>query len=154
MNGDIVIQNLLITRKGQHEYFQLNIARDVTAITGIASSVQLQEVVPVNGTGQTGMLQLQATGTANGCYNSIVKLEAAAALKGDLGLSVYQAGFTQDNALLTNGLAMRGKSSAETIHLLPCNSFYGNYRDLLGARLGRDVQYRVSITLFTTKRKL
>lgn len=154
MNGEIIIHNIEVTRRAQHDYFQLNIARDVTAIVGICGSVQLIDAVQISGTGQIGMLQLQATGTANGCYNSIVKLEPATALKGDLGLTALQAGFTQDNALLTNGLAMRGQASAESIHLLPCNSFYGNYRDLLGKTLGKDVRYRVSVTLFTTRKVL
>jgi hypothetical protein len=145
---------MLITLAGQQQYFQVNIPRDVTAITGIIASVQLIDAPVVSGTGQVGMLQLQATGTANGCYNSIVKLEPVVALKGDLGLKVYQAGFTKDNALLTNGLAQRGQSAPETILLPPCNSFYGNYRDLLGKVLKRNVQYRVSVTLWTTKRKL
>jgi hypothetical protein len=75
-------------------------------------------------------------------------------LKADLGLTAYQAGFTRPNALLTNGLAQRGLSSPEMILLPPCNCFYANYKDLLGRALAQDVQYRVSITLWTTKRKL
>ena len=151
MNGDILIQTLLITRAGQQQYFQFNIPRDVTAITGIITSVQLIDVALVAGTGQVGFLQLQTTGKANGCYNSIVKLEPATALRADLGLKVYQAGFTQTNALLTNGLAQRGITKPETINLPACNSVYGNYKDLLGKSLTKNVQYRVAITLWTKR---
>ena len=154
MNGDILIHPLVITRAAEQQYFQLNIPRDVTAITGILTSVQLVDVPTVSGTGQVGLLQLQATGKPNGCYNSVVKLEPAVALKGDLGMTVYQAGFSQTNALMTNGLAQRGLTSPETIQLPPCNSFYGNYRDLLGKILKRDVLYRVSISLWIQRRKL
>ena len=154
MSGDIIIHTILIHRAGEQQYFQLNIPRDVTQINGIMTGVRLIDVPPVTGTGQVGMLQLQATGRANGCYNSIVKLEPVQALKADLSLTVYQAGFTRPNALLTNGLAQRGRSSPETILLPPCNCFYGNYKDLLGKGLTKDVNYRVSITLWTTKKKL
>lgn len=154
MSGDIIVHILSIRRAGEQQYFQVNIPRDVTQIKGIITGVQLIDVPAVSGTGQGGMLQLQATGPANGCYNSIVKLEPVAALKGDLGLTAYQAGFSKPNALLTNGLAQRGLNSPETILLPPCNCFYGNYKDLLGKGLAKDVSYRVSITLWTTKRKL
>ena len=154
MNGDIIIQTLLISRAGQQQYFQFNIPRDVMAVTGIITSVQLIDVAAVSGTGQVGFLQLQVTGKANGCYNSIVKLEPAAALKSDLGLTVYQAGFTRNNALLTNGLAQRGRTKPEIINLPACNCVYGNYRDLLGITLSRNIQYRVAITLWTKRIKL
>ena len=154
MNGDIIIQALLITRAGQQQYFQFNIPRDVTSIVGIITSVQLIDAATVSGTGQVGFLQLQTTGKANGCYNSIVKLEPAAAIKADLGLKVYQAGFTHENALLTNGLAQRGITKPETINLPACNSVYGNYKDLLGKALSKNVQYRVAITLWTKKVRL
>jgi hypothetical protein len=151
MNGNILVHILAISRAGEQQYFQLNIPRDVTVITGIITSIQLVDVPPVSGTGQVGLLQLQATGKANGCYNSIVKLEPAAALKGDLGLTAYQAGFSQVNTLMTNGIAQRGLTSPESFQLPPCNSFYGNYRDLLGKGLKKDVRYRVSITLYTQR---
>ncbi|MBO9565547.1 MAG: hypothetical protein J7621_22410 [Niastella sp.] len=154
MNGNILVHTLVISRAGEQQYFQLNIPRDVTAITGIITSVQLVDVPQVGGTGQVGMLQLQATGKPNGCYNSIVKLEPAVALKTDLGLTTYQAGFTQTNALITNGIAQRGLTSPETFQLPSCNSFYGNYRDLLGKGLQQDVRYRVNITLYTQRKKL
>jgi hypothetical protein len=154
MRGDILVHTLIINRAGEQQYFQLNIPRDVTAITGIITSVQLIDVPQVSGTGQVGLLQLQATGKPNGCYNSIVRLEPAAALKADLGLQAYQAGFSQTNALLTNGLAQRGLTSPETFQLPSCNSFYGNYRDLLGKGLRKNVSYRVSITLYTQRKKL
>lgn len=154
MNGDILIQTLLIIRAGQQQYFQFNIPRDVTAITGIITSVQLIDVAVVAGTGQVGFLQLQTTGKANGCYNSIVKLEPATALRSDLGLRVHQAGFTQTNALLTNGLAQRGITKPEILNLPACNSVYGNYKDLLGKALSRNVRYRVAITLWTKRIKL
>ena len=154
MNGDILIQTLLISRAGQQQYFQFNIPRDVIAVTGIITSVQLIDVAAVSGTGQVGFLQLQVTGKANGCYNSIVKLEPATALKTDLGLTVYQAGFTRSNALLTNGLAQRGITKPEIINLPACNNVYGNYKDLLGKTLSRNIQYRVAITLWTKRIKL
>lgn len=149
MNGNILIEKLLITRAGQQQYFQFNIPRDVTAVTGILTSVQLIDVPAISGTGQVGFLQLQTTGKANGCYNSIVKLEPAIALKSDLSLKAYQAGFTQTNALLTNGLAQRGMTKPEIINLSACNNVYGNYKDLLGKQLSKNVQYRVAITLWT-----
>ena len=154
MIGDIIIQTLLITRAGQQQYFEFNIPRDVVSITGIITSVQLIDAASVDGTGQVGFLQLQTTGKANGCYNSIVKLEPATALKADLGLKVYQAGFTHSNALLTNGLAQRGRSKPETINLPACNSVYGNYKDLLGKSLSKNVQYRIAITMWTKMVKL
>lgn len=154
MNGDILIQTLLISRAGQQQYFQFNIPRDVIAVTGIITSVQLIDVAAVSGTGQVGFLQLQVTGKANGCYNSIVKLEPATALKTDLGLTVYQAGFTHNNALLTNGLAQRGITKPEIINLPACNCVYGNYKDLLGKTLLRNIRYRVAITLWTKRIKL
>lgn len=154
MNGNILIQTLLITRAGQQQYFEFNIPRDVTAITGIITSVQLIDAAVASGTGQVGFLQLQTTGKANGCYNSIVKLEPAIALKSDLGLKEIQAGFTQTNALLANGLAQRGRTNSETINLPACNSVYGNYKDLLGKSLTKNVQYRVAITLWTKRIKL
>lgn len=154
MIGDIIIQTLLITRAGQQQYFEFNIPRDVVSITGIITSVQLIDAATVAGTGQVGFLQLQTTGKANGCYNSIVKLEPATALKADLGLKVYQAGFTHPNALLTNGLAQRGRSKPETINLPACNSVYGNYKDLLGKSLSKNVQYRIAITMWTKMVKL
>ena len=154
MNGDILIHRVEIRRAGEQQFFQLNIPRDITQITGIITGVQLMDAPLVSGTGQVGFLQLQATGKANDCYNSIVKLEPIAALKTDLGLTAYQAGFTKPNALLTNGLSQRGLSSPETIWLPPCNCFYGNYKDLLGKVLFQDVRYRISITFWTTKRKL
>jgi|SRR6185437_7553604 len=154
MNGDILIHILWIHRAGEQQYFQVNIPRDVTQIHGISTGVQLMDAPLVSGTGQVGFLQLQATGRANGCYNSIVKLEPIHALKTDLSLTAYQAGFTQPNALLLNGLSQRGLSSPETIDLPPCNCFYGNYKDILGKELARDVQYRITITLWTKKKKL
>jgi hypothetical protein len=154
MNGDILIQTLLISRAGQQQYFQFNIPRDVISVTGIITSVQLIDVAAVSGTGQVGLLQLQVTGKANGCYNSIVKLEPATALKSDLGLTVYQAGFIRNNALLINGLAQRGRTKPEIINLPACNSVYGNYKDLLGKTLAKNIQYRVAITLWTKKIKL
>ena len=154
MNGNILIEKLLITRAGQQQYFQFNIPRDVTAVIGIMTSVQLIDVPVVSGTGQVGFLQLQTTGKANGCYNSIVKLEPAIALKSDLSLTVYQAGFTQTNALLTNGLAQRGVTKPEIINLSATNNVYGNYKDLLGKVLSKNIQYRVAITLWTKTIKL
>lgn len=154
MNRQILVHTILIDRAGQQQYFAINVPRDVTAIVGIQTGVQLIDVPVMSGTGQTGMLQLQATGRANGSYNSIVRLEPAQALKADLNLSAYQAGFSQANALLTSGLAQRGHSSPELIRLPACNSLYGNYKDVLGSRLGRDLHYRISITLWTTKQKL
>lgn len=154
MNGNILIEKLLITRAGQQQYFQFNIPRDVTAVTGILTSVQLIDVLAVSGTGQVGFLQLQTTGKANGCYNSIVKLEPATALKSDLSLKVYQAGFTQTNALLTNGLAQRGMTKPEIINLAATSNVYGNYKDLLGKVLLKNIQYRVAITLWTKTLKL
>lgn len=154
MSSNILIQTLLIERAGEQQYFQVNIPRDVQAINGIITGVQLIDVPVVSGTGQMGLLQLQATGRANGSYNSIVKLEPAAALKSDLGLTVYQAGFTVPNALITNGLAHRGRSSHELIHLPFTNCLYGNYKDLLGKSLSSDIRYRVSIILWTKKRPL
>lgn len=154
MNGEIIVHTLIISRAGEHQYFEINIPRDVVQISGITTGVQLIDVPQVSGTGQTGMLQLQATGRVNGFYNSIVKLEPVAALKADLGLKVYQAGFTVSNALLINGLAQRGLNSPENIHLPHCNCFYGNYVDLLGKGLNKDVSYRINITLWTKKRKL
>jgi hypothetical protein len=154
MNGDILIKTLLITRAGQQQYFQFNIPRDVTSITGIIASVQLINAPVVSGTGQVGFLQLQTTGKANACYNSIVKLEPAIALKADLGLKEYQAGFTLPNALLTNGLAQRGKTKPEIINLPACNSVYGNYKDVLGKTFLQTVQYRVAITLWTKTTRL
>jgi hypothetical protein len=154
MSGHILVHTILIQRAGEQQYFSINVPRDITAIQGILTGVQLVDVPPVTGTGQIGMLQLQATGKANGSYNSIVKLEPAQALKSDLNLTTYQAGFSQPNALLTNGLAQRGRNSPEIITLPACNCFYGNYKDLLGSQLGRDVTYRINITLWTTKRKL
>jgi hypothetical protein len=149
MNGNILIEKLLVTRASQQQYFQFNIPRDVTTITGILTTVQLIDVPVVSGTGQVGFLQLQSTGKANGCYNSIVKLEPAIALKSDLSLKAYQAGFTQTNALLLNGLAQRGITKPEIINLSACNNVYGNYKDLLGKILSKDIQYRVAITLWT-----
>lgn len=154
MTGDIIVQPILITRKGQHEFFQLNMARDVTAITGISNSVQLLDNVQANNTAQTGILQLQATGAANNCYTRVILLEPAEALKYDLDFSVYQAGFIYEDALTKDGLAMRGKHGPEKISLQPCNCFYGSYRDLLGLSLNKDVRYKVSILLFTTRRQL
>ncbi len=154
MSGDILIHILTIRRAGEQLFFQLNIPRDVTRIAGIATSIQLVTAPLVSGTGQVGFLQLQATGIASNCYNSIVRLEPVAALKTDLGLKAYQAGFTQPNALLLNGLSQRGLSSPATILLPPCNCFYGNYKDLLGQDLALDIHYQVSITLWTAKRKL
>ena len=154
MNGDILIQTFMIIRAGQQQYFQFNIPRDVIAIAGIITSVQLIDVAVVAGTGQVGFLQLQTTGKANGCYNSIVKLEPATALRSDLGLRVHQAGFTQTNTLLMNGLAQRGITKPETLNLPACNSVYGNYKDLLGKALSQNVKYRVSITLWTKRIKL
>lgn len=154
MNGDILIQTLLIHRAGQQQYFQFNIPRDVQTITGIITSVQLIDTAIVLGTGQVGFLQLQTTGIANGCYNSIVKLEPATALMSDLGLTSYQAGFTQKNALITNGLTQRGVTKPETINLPACNSVYGNYKDVLGAALSLNILYRVAITLWTKTKRL
>ena len=154
MNGDILIHTIAVRRAGEQLYFQLNIPRDVIQIAGIATGVKLVAAPLVSGTGQVGFLQLQATGKSGNCYNSIVRLEPVAALKTDLGVKVYQAGFVQPNALLVNGLSQRGLSSPETILLPPCNCFYGNYRDLLGQNLAQDIHYQVSITLWTTKRKL
>lgn len=154
MSSDILIHRVEIHRAGEQLFFQLNVPRDVTQIIGIITGVQLMDAPLVSGTGQVGFLQLQATGRASGCYNSIVKLEPVAALKTDLGLKAYQAGFTKPNALLLNGLSQRGLSSPETIFLPPCNCFYGNYKDLLGQALGQNVNYRISITFWTTKQKL
>jgi hypothetical protein len=108
----------------------------------------------VSGTGQVGFLQLQTTGKANGCYNSIVKLEPAVALKSDLSLKAYQAGFTQTNSLLLNGLAQRAITKPEIINLSACNNVYGNYKDLLGKILSKDIQYRIAITLWTKTLRL
>ncbi|MFB6453799.1 hypothetical protein ACE38W_00905 [Chitinophaga sp. Hz27] len=154
MNTEIIIHTLVITRAGEQQYFQLNIPRHTTAIYGIMNSVQLIDVPPIGATGQIGSLQFQSTGRTNDCYNSIVKLEPAVALKGDLGLKAYQAGFIRETALLTNGIAQRGVMSAEVIQLPPCNNFYGNYKDTLGKGLNKDVKYRISITLWTTKKSL
>lgn len=154
MIQDIIVHPLLITKAGEQQYFQLNIPRDVIAITGVTNSIQLIQQATVSGTGQVGFLQLQATGRANGCYNSIVRLEPVNALKTDLSLSTYQAGFLHTDLIQRNGIAQRGKNSPENIHLPACNSFYGNYRDLLGEMLSKDISYRLSITLWTqVKRK-
>lgn len=154
MSGDILIHTLTVRRAGEQLFFQLNIPRDVTQITGILAGIQLTDAPLVSGTGQVGLLQLQATGRAGSCYNSIVKLEPVAALKTDLGLKMYQAGFPQHNTLLLNGLSQRGLTSPETIALPPCNCFYGSYTDLLGQQLAQNIRYRVSITFWTNKRKL
>lgn len=154
MTGDIIIQTLLISRAGQQQYFQFNVPRDVQTITGIITSVQLIDAAVISGTGQVGFLQLQTTGIANVCYNSIVKLEPSTALMADLGLTYYQAGFTQKNALITNGLAQRGVTKPETINLPACSNVYGNYKDVLGALLSRNIRYKVAITLWTKTQRL
>lgn len=153
MKGNILIHKLLIQRAGEHRYFQVDIPADVLHITGIQTGVQLIDIVPVMGTGQVGSLQLQTTGSINECYNSNVKADPVDALKSDLGLTVYQAGFVQENRLMTNGIAQRSKAGTELIHLPSCACLYGNYRDLIGKALQRDVQYRVNITFLTVKQQ-
>lgn len=148
MREEIIVHTLLITRAGEHQYFQLDIPRDVIAITGVTSSVQLMQDVKATGTGQVGFLQFQATGKANGCYNTICKFESSQALKSDLSLTTYQAGFTKPTLLQKNGIAKRGMNSPETIFLPSCNCFYANYKDVLGETLAKDIAYRISITLW------
>jgi hypothetical protein len=75
MTQEIIVHPLLITKAGEQQYFQVNIPRDVISIVGITNSIQLMQKATISGTGQVGFLQLQATGKANGCYNSIVRLE-------------------------------------------------------------------------------
>jgi hypothetical protein len=154
MTQEIIVHPLLITKAGEQQYFQVNIPRDVISIVGITNSIQLMQKATVSETGQVGFLQLQATGRANGCYNSIVKLEPIEALKTDLSLSSYQAGFLHLDLIQKNGIAQRGMNSPETIHLPSCNCFYGNYKDLLGRLLSQDISYRLSITLWTQVKRI
>jgi hypothetical protein len=87
---------------------------------------------------------------------SLVRIiqEPIEALKTDLSLSSYQAGFLHLDLIQKNGIAQRGMNSPEAIHLPSCNCFYGNYKDLLGRLLSQDISYRLSITLWTQVKRI
>lgn len=149
----ILVHTISISRQREHHYFTIRIPADVDLISGIATSVNLPESFPEPAI-SVGMLQLQAPGKLNICFNSIVVAERVHNIPFDLGYKAIQAGFMNPHQLWKDGLAQRRKNSPETILLDGCQVLYGNFSDIIGKNRNRDMRYIVTITLWVVKKPL
>ena len=147
MQGNIIAVNIPVSRKGELNFFQVNIPNDVNRITGIVAEITGYSIAPgLNGRTLAGTLKLQSEQNSNICYSCQL-------FTGTNGIEDVIKGFTYAGGdvadlypSLYSGSTFRG---IQPIRIPGSYVVFGCFEDNIGKQLNQDVTYNVGLLLYT-----
>jgi len=145
-----VIVEIPVTKKGQLNFFEVNIPKDVTlafdtqaTITGINGIKDLRRLKGMN---VAGIIKLQSENTADLYYSSLLTF-------GNSPVEALLPGFTDVCGDLINMFVTpyyeNDYKPIPSVETIDSYTLYGCYEDLLGKDLNQNISYSVSLCLWT-----
>ena len=148
MKNSIVVVKIPVTKKGELNYFQINIPKDVERITGIETGISgLSGVtaIEINDKYLAGIAKVQAENTADLCYSSEIFIGTGILEKTIPGFVITPANQSFYDLLSTpNSGKAKQKMLIKNSHTL-----YGCYEDMLGKCFNRNLSYTIRLYLWT-----
>lgn len=147
MQGNIIAVNIPISRKGELNFFQVNIPDDVKCITGIVAEITGFSVAPdLSKRSLAGTLKLQSEQNSNICYSCQLFI-------GSNSVEDVIKGFTYAGGDIADlypspysGSTFRG---IQPVRIPNSYIVFGCFEDNIGRQLNQDVAYNVGLHLWT-----
>jgi len=147
MQGNIIAVNIPISRKGELNFFQVNLPDDVNGITGIVAELRGFSAAPDLSTRTlAGTLKLQAEQNAGICYSCQLYTGKNAIEDIITGFTYAGGNITDLYPSVYSGSTFRGVQPVK----IP-NSYvvFGCFEDNIGKQMNQDVAYNLGLHLYT-----
>ncbi len=144
MQQKITVITIPITKKGELNFFQINLPRDISRIVGMQAGIMgVENLFAVSQRYVAGIVKVQAEQIASFCYSSEVAI-------GYTDFEVQPIGSIALYKPLAIPYSLRGVDS-QLKPLLIRNSFtlYGRYEDLLIKKLNAGITYTFRLYVWT-----
>jgi hypothetical protein len=146
MQGNIIAVSIPVSRKGELNFFQVNIPDDVKGITGIVAEINGFSIAPdLSKRILAGTLKLQAEQSAGICYNCQL-------FTGRNSIEDVIKGFTYAGGNVTDlypsvysGSTFRG---IQPVQISGSYVVFGCFEDNIGNQMDQDVAYNVVLHLY------
>lgn len=149
MQGNIIAVNIPVSRKGEMNFFQVNIPNDVARITGIIAEINGFNVAPdLTKRTLAGTLKLQSEQSLNICYSCQLFI-------GTNPIEDVIKGFTYAGGDIADlypspysGSTFRG---FQPVRIANSYIISGCFEDNIGRSLNQDITYNVNLHLWTER---
>ena len=146
MQGNIIAVNVAISRKGELNFFQVNIPDDVKGITGIVAEINGFSAAPdLSKRTLAGTLKLQAEQSSGICYSCQL-------FTGRNGIEDVIKGFTYAGGNITDlypsvysGSTFRG---IQPVRINGSYVVFGCFEDNIGRQMNQDIAYNVALHMY------
>lgn len=141
MTEDVIVTQIQVNRKDDQQYFQVVLPRDTVCIKGIESSARISSQLAVNAEKFLGTVQLQSEGHTNLCYCTDIFIDQPEA-------KVMTSGFGLQDVWIHEAFIHSNAKETDVLHIPMCHVLYGCYKDIIGQKLGTDLEYIVTLFIW------
>lgn len=144
MQGNIIAVDIPIYRKGEMNFFQVNVPNDVKCITGIVAEIRGYSVAPTPGVRNiAGTVKLQTEQLSGICYSCQLFTDENAfkqsmTFAGSNMIGLY--------SLKVSGSTFRG---IQPVRIPNTFVLFGCFEDNIGKLMDQDIAYHVNLLLYT-----